>query len=233
MNRTVLVIATSHSQLGATGKATGVWAEELAAPYYALIDAGIKVILSSPAGGAISIDPGSLKPSGQNHPSVERLIADPVLTALLKASAKVSDQEASRFDGVFFPGGHGAMWDLPSDQWVTQIVEAAFAQGRLIASVCHGAAGLVSAKRPDGKSVVYGLRVNSFTDQEETAAELNDIVPFALETRLRALGGKFEGAGNWQAYAVRDGQLITGQNPQSSGLVANLLVSALQDKVTA
>jgi len=131
------------------------------------------------------------------------------------------------FDAVFFPGGHGTMWDLPVDAGVTRAVEAAFAAGVLIASVCHGAAGLVTAKRADGKSIVEGKRINSFTDAEEDAVGLSGVVPFQLESRLRELGAVFAGAANWQAFAVRDGQFITGQNPQSSKLVAQHLVEAL------
>jgi putative intracellular protease/amidase len=131
------------------------------------------------------------------------------------------------FDALFFPGGHGTMWDLPHDAGVTRAAEQAFAAAKLIASVCHGAAGLVSAKRADGRSIVDGLRVNSFTDAEEAEVGLTQVVPFALEQRLRELGGRFEGAPNWQPFALRDGLLITGQNPQSSALVAQQLLQAL------
>jgi putative intracellular protease/amidase len=227
MNQKVLFIVTSHRELGSTGKATGLWAEELAVPYYSLLDAGVTVALASPAGGPVPLDPGSIKPVGQNPPSVERLLADDKLQALLKTSPRASAQDASQFDAIFFPGGHGTMWDLPHDAGVTRAVESAYAAGKWIASVCHGAAGLVSAKRPDGKPLVLGLRVNAFTDQEESAAGLSAVVPFALESRLRELGGKFEGAANWQPFVVRDGQLITGQNPQSSRLVAEQLLAAL------
>jgi putative intracellular protease/amidase len=227
MNKRVLMIVTSNSRMGDSGKPTGIWAEELAVPYCQLVDAGIQVTLASPLGGAAPLDPGSVKPAGQNHPVVERFLNDATAQALVRATQKASDVDAAQFDAVFFPGGHGTMWDLPVDAGVTHAVEAAFAAKKLIASVCHGAAGLISARRPDGKSIVHGLRVNSFTDAEEAAAGLTAVVPFQLESRLRELGGKFEGAANWQAFAVRDGQLITGQNPQSSALVATHLLAAL------
>lgn len=223
----ILMIVTSNARMGETGQPTGLWAEELAVPYYALADAGVEVTLASPAGGPAPIDPGSVKPIGQNDPVVERFLADAALQARIAATPKASAFDGAAFDAVFFPGGHGTMWDLPVDAGVTRAVERAFAAGKLIASVCHGAAGLVTAKRPDGQSIVKDLRVNAFTDAEEVAVGLEKVVPFMLETRLRALGGRFEGAGNWQPYAVHDGQLITGQNPQSSHRVASALLAAL------
>ena len=160
---------------------------------------------------------------------VERFLADTTLQALIAATPKASAFDGAEFDAVFFPGGHGTMWDLPVDDGVTRAVERAFAANKLIAAVCHGAAGLVTAKRPDGQSIVKDVRVNSFTDAEEVAVGLEKVVPFMLETRLRELGGRFEGTGNWQAFAIRDGQLITGQNPQSSHRVAELLLAAMAD----
>lgn len=227
MTHRILMIVTSNARMGDSGKPTGLWAEELAEPYYALADAGIEVTLASPAGGAAPIDPGSLQAPGQNPPSVERMLADPALQARIAATVPVAQCDGAQFDAVFFPGGHGAMWDLPFDAGVTRAVEQAFAARRLIASVCHGAAGLVTARRPDGASIVKDLRVNGFTDAEEIAVGQDKVVPFLLESRLRELGGVFEGAPNWQPFALRDGQLITGQNPQSSRLVASLLLQAL------
>lgn len=227
MTSRILMIVTSNARMGDTGQPTGLWAEELAVPYYALADAGVEVTLASPAGGPAPIDPGSIKPVGQNDPVVERFLADTLLQARIAATPKASEFDGAAFDAVFFPGGHGTMWDLPVDAGVTRAVERAFAARKLIASVCHGAAGLVTAKRPDGHSIVKDLRVNSFTDAEEKAVGLEKVVPFLLETRLRELGGRFEGTGNWQPFALRDGQLITGQNPQSSHLVAQSLLAAL------
>jgi putative intracellular protease/amidase len=227
MNKRVLMIVTSHNRMGDTGKPTGIWAEELALPYCQLVDAGVQVVLASPVGGAVPLDPSSVKAAGQNHPVVDRFLNDAMAQALMLSTQKASAVDAAQFDALFFPGGHGTMWDLPLDAGVKRAVETAFGGRKLIASVCHGAAGLVSARRPDGQSIVQGLRVNSFTDAEEAAAGLTAVVPFQLESRLRALGGKFEGAANWQPFAVRDGQLITGQNPQSSALVAAHLLEAL------
>jgi putative intracellular protease/amidase len=223
----VLMIATSTTRMGAGGKPTGIWAEEIAAPYYALVDAGADVQIASPLGGAVTMDPGSIKPVGQNDPVVERFLTDAAAQAKVQSTHVAAAVDASAFDAVFFPGGHGTMWDLPGDAGVTRAVESAYAAGKLIASVCHGAAGLVTAKRPDGEPVVKGRRVNSFTDAEEAAVGLADVVPFQLESRLRELGALFEGAANWQPFAVRDGQFITGQNPQSSSLVARHLLTAL------
>lgn len=227
MNKRVLMIATSATHMGTTGKPTGIWAEELAVPYYQLTDAGINVDIASPRGGAITFDPGSVKPLGQNDPMVERFLSDPCAQAKAQATLQVGLMDASLFDAVFFPGGHGTMWDLPGDEGVTRAVETAFAKGKLIASVCHGAAGLVSARRSDGAPIVQGKRVNAFTDAEEDAVGLSSIVPFQLETRLRALGAQFECAPNWQPFAVTDRPLITGQNPQSSTLVVRHLMAAL------
>lgn len=228
MKPRILMIVTSNSRLGDSDKPTGLWAEELAVPYYALVDAGADVTLASPAGEAAPIDPSSVKPKGQNDAVIERFLADSALQARITATSKASDFDGAQFDAVFFPGGHGTMWDLPVDTGVTAAVERAFAAKKLIASVCHGAAGLVTAKRPDGQSIIKDLRVNSFTDAEEIAVGLEKVVPFMLETRLRELGGKFEGVANWQPFAIRDGQLITGQNPQSSQVVADLLLKALR-----
>jgi putative intracellular protease/amidase len=228
MTQRVLMIVTSHARLGDTGKPTGYWSEELAAPYYVLTDAGLAVDIASPAGGAAPLDPGSVKPVGQNDAVIERFLADAALQAQLANTSKVSNMDACGYDAVFFPGGHGVMWDLPGDAGVKRVVETACAQGKVIASVCHGAAGLISARRADGKSIVDGKRINSFTDAEETAVGLAGVVPFALETRLRELGGAFECAGNWQPFVVRDGLLVTGQNPQSSALVAAAVLEVLQ-----
>lgn len=233
MNARVLMIVTSNGRMGESGKQTGLWAEELAVPYYRLRDAGVEVDLASPAGGAVPVDPGSIKPRGGNDPVVERFLADAPLQARLTQLPRVRALDTARYDAIFFPGGHGTMWDLPLDQGVTHAVEQACAGGKLIASVCHGAAGLVTARRPDGLPVVQGRRINAFTDAEETAVGLVDVVPFLLEKRLRELGARFEGGANWQPFAIRDGQFVTGQNPQSSAQVADLVLAALGVRETA
>lgn len=228
MSKRVLMIVTSHARLGDTGRPTGLWAEELATPYYALRDAGVQVELASPAGGAVPLDPASLKPAGENEPAVERLLADEAVQRTLQHTPRAADVDAGAFDALFLPGGHGTMWDLPADGGVIRAVEAVWAAGKPVAAVCHGPAGLVGARRPDGQPLVQGLRVNAFTNDEEEAVGLAAVVPFALETRLRELGGRFEKAPNWQPFVLRDGQLITGQNPMSSQLVAQALLQALQ-----
>lgn len=228
MNTRVLMIVTSHTTLGSSGKRTGIWADELAVPYNLFVDKGFEVGIASPTGGKAPFDPNSIKPPGANGPAVERFLADPAAQRLAGDTLPVAAVDASSYDAVFFPGGHGAMWDLPDDPGVRRVVETAFAANKVIAAVCHGPAALVGARRPDGQSILSGKRVNGFTDDEERAAGLSDVVPFRLETRMRELGGQFEKAPNWQAYAVQDGRLITGQNPSSSALVAQLVVDALQ-----
>jgi putative intracellular protease/amidase len=230
MKPQILMIITSNAEMGSSDRQTGFWAEEVAVPYYELVDAGAEVILASPKGGAVPVDPSSVKPTGENDAIVERHLADKELQARLSATKKtgdIVDMPVDAFDAIFFPGGHGTMWDLPTDAGVTALVETAFANNKFVASVCHGAAGLVTAKRADGESVVKDLRVSAFTDEEEKAVGLEAVVPFMLETRLRELGCQFEGAANWVPFAVRDGNLITGQNPQSSDLVAQSLLDAL------
>ena len=160
MTKTVLMIVTSHTALGDTGKSTGVWAEELAVPYGQLTDAGAEVVLASPKGGPVAFDPSSVKPPGQNDPVVERFLASDAA----RSTRTLDGVDGSAFDAVFFPGGHGAMWDLPVDAGVARTLEAAHAAGRWIASVCHGAAGLVSAKDGQGRPLVAGRRINAFTD---------------------------------------------------------------------
>lgn len=231
MKPNILMIVTSSNRMGNTDKPTGLWAEELAVPYYALVDAGASVVIASTAGGKAPIDPGSVKAKGANDPAVERMLGDPILQFMIDKTHAVQDLKVEDFDAIFFPGGHGTMWDLPTDRGVKAAVESAYGQGKFIASVCHGAAGLVSAVRGDGQPMVQGHRVNSFTDAEEREVGLAGVVPFMLESRLRELGAVFEGGDNWQAFAIRDRQLITGQNPQSSEKVAEMLIDALGLKV--
>jgi putative intracellular protease/amidase len=230
MTRKLLMIVTSNDAMGDTGRKTGLWAEELAGPYYAFADQGFKITLASPEGGRAPIDPGSMKDAGQNSPAVERMLKDAKLQAALAATLRTVDVDASAYDAVFFPGGHGTMWDLANDKSIKAIVERADRNGMAIGAVCHGVSALVSAKRADGKPLVAGRRVNSFTDAEEEAAGLTQAMPFLLEARLRELGGKFEGGPNWQPFAVQDGLLFTGQNPQSSELVAQAMLDSLKAK---
>lgn len=229
MNKKILMIVTSHDRLGASGRATGIWAEELATPYQLLGEAGNAMDIASPKGGVVPFDPASLRPAGENPVSVEFLLNDPQTLTKTRNSLPLASVSIDAYDAVFFPGGHGAMWDLPGDAHVRRLVEAAHAAGKIIAAVCHGPAGLLSATGKDGRSILAGRRVNAFTDAEEEAAGLAAIVPFALESRMRELGGQFEKVGLWQAHAVHDGSLITGQNPASSEMVARQLIAALSE----
>jgi putative intracellular protease/amidase len=227
----VLMIVTSHAKLGSTGKPTGIWAEELTTPYYALKDAGFDVVLASPLGGEPPFAEGSVKsPADANDGSVKRFLQDAAAMTIFKATRKTAELSAADYSAVFLPGGHGTMWDTATDVHTARLVSEAFIANKPIASVCHGPAGLVQAQRADGKSIVFGRKVNAFTNAEETAANLMDVVPFHLETKLRELGGVFEAGPMWQPYAVRDGNLITGQNPASSALVAQHVVDTLRGK---
>jgi putative intracellular protease/amidase len=227
MKPRILMILTSNARMGNSGKTTGVWAEELAVPYLAFVAAGAAVELASPQGGPVPFDPGSIKPAGQNSPEVDSFLAHPEAQRQVQQTLPLHMVDAASFDALFFPGGHGTMWDLPDDAEVTRLVQAAAAADRVIASVCHGAAGLIGAKGSDGRAFVAGKRVNAFTNDEEAAVGLANVVPFALETRLRELGALFEKAPNWQPFAVQDGKLVTGQNPASSALVARHVLELL------
>ncbi len=223
----ILIVTTSHASLGDSDKTTGLWIEELTTPYYAFIDAGADVKIVSIAGGAVPIDPGSQKADGENPPSVERFRADEKFQAAIAHTPALTEVNASEYDAVFLPGGHGTMWDLPKSDRLSQIVSETLEQGRIVAAVCHGPAGLVSARTAAGDSVVKGRKVAAFTDSEENAVGLADTVPFLLESKLRELGAEIHKVGDFEAFAIADGNLITGQNPTSSELVAEKVLSAI------
>jgi putative intracellular protease/amidase len=220
----ILIVTTSHARMGETGKLTGLWFEELATPYWVFRDAGAAVTLASIAGGSVPIDATSME--GEIAPSVTRFEADAEAMRQLGDSVPVDTLRAESFDAVFLPGGHGTMWDLPEDAGLVRLLEAAWAQGKIVSAVCHGPAGLVNVRDREGRPIVAGRRVSSFTDSEERAVGLADAVPFLLETRLVELGAIFEGAPDFQPKAVRDGQFVTGQNPSSSAEVARLVLEA-------
>ncbi|WP_341677739.1 type 1 glutamine amidotransferase domain-containing protein [Niveibacterium sp. SC-1] len=226
-SKRILMVLTSHARMGDSGKATGLWAEEFAEPYYLFTEAGHTVEIATPAGGQVPFDPNSLKPRGENGGAVDRMLGDSAVMARLATTAQTRAFSAADFDAIFLPGGHGTMWDLPADVALAQLLQDAAASGGIVAAVCHGPAGLVSARGADGRPLVAGRKVSAFTDEEEAAAGLQAIVPFALETRLRELGAVIDKAAPWQAHAVRDGFLVTGQNPQSSRLVAEKTLEAL------
>lgn len=227
----ILIVTTSHAKMGDTGKSTGLWFEELATPYWSFRDAGADVTIASIAGGKVPIDATSME--GEIAESVRRFQADAEAMRQLEHSLPVAEARVEDYDAVFLPGGHGTMWDLPDSGALVRLLEAAWTGGKAVAAVCHGPAGLVNVKDADGRPIVEGRRVSSFTDSEEKAVGLVDAVPFLLETRLRELGGQFDGAPDFQPFAVRDGQLVTGQNPASSEEVARLTLEAVREREPA
>jgi putative intracellular protease/amidase len=229
--RRVLIVTTSHAELGSTGHRTGVWLEELAAPYLALRDAGVELTVASIRGGEIPFDPRSTGKEQSDVPvpaTARRFLQDSDAMTAAKHSLSVDEVDAASPDAIYLPGGHGAMWDMPNSLPLARIVGSLFDTGRIVSAVCHGPAGLVSVKRHDGRPLVEGKRVNSFTNSEEQAVGLAKVVPFLLQTRLSELGGRFEGGPDWQPKVVRDGNLITGQNPMSSDLLARTVIEALE-----
>jgi len=223
----VLFIVTSHGEMGAGGERTGVWLEELAVPYIALLEAGVQPKVVSIRGGELPIDPKSIKPPGDNPPLVEQFLDNPEVRRALNCSPSLAEVDWHAFDAVFFPGGHGTMWDFPDDPLVERIVVEFLAADKPVAAVCHGPAALVNAHEADGRPVVAGRTVSAFTDSEERAVGFTEVVPFVLETRLRDLGATVKTGPDFEPFAVRDGWLITGQNPASSQQVAKLLLEAL------
>lgn len=229
MQAKALILTTSHAELGDTGKSTGFYWEELAVPYWALRDAGYAVDFASVEGGMPPADPNSVA-QAEAIPAVQRFLKDPDAMAQLAASAPAASVDPTPYAAVFLPGGHGTMWDLAQTDAVGALVAQVYEQGGVVGAVCHGPAGLVGARLSDGKPLVAGRRVNGFTDAEEAAAGLTDVVPYLLERRLRELGAVFEAsAESFQPHAVRDGRLVTGQNPASSERVGDLLVEALRE----
>jgi putative intracellular protease/amidase len=210
------MIVTSHDRMGQSGRPTGLWFEELAAPYLEFADAGWRVDIASPDGGPAPIDPKSLE---EPPPAVSRFRAD--RRAVLKAENTIRLRDVREaYDAYFVVGGHGVMWDLPDDPLLPRLLADAFEDGRIVAAVCHGPAALVNATLSSGEPLVRGRRVTAFTDEEERLVQLDGVVPFPLETTLRERGARFESGPAWQPYATRDGRLITGQNPNSSAQVA-------------
>ncbi|MEM8840121.1 MAG: type 1 glutamine amidotransferase domain-containing protein [Pseudomonadota bacterium] len=224
----ILIIATSAGKMN-NGEPTGVWLEELTTPYYAFLDSGADVTLSSVSGGAIPIDARSVAPEGENDASVERYLKDAKLQNAVQNTQSFMDHASGEFDAVFLPGGHGTMFDYPTSQELASLIEAFDRNGKIVAAVCHGPAGLVAAKSSDGSAFVKGRKVAAFTDSEEHAVGLQDAVPFLLETRLRELGARYVSAPDFQAFAVRDGNLVTGQNPASAQQTASLVMEAIRE----
>lgn len=219
-----LMVLTSHSELGNTGKKTGFWIEEFAGPYYLLKEAGAEITISSPKGGQPPIDPKSDEADAQT-PATIRFKADSALQELLMHTKKLSDISADDFDGVFFPGGHGPLWDLTNDPYSIALIEAFWKSKKPIAAVCHAPSALLNAKDENGDYILKDKQVTGFTNSEEQAVKLTDIVPFLLEDELIKRGGSYSKKEDWAAYIVTDGLLITGQNPASSEPAAQALLA--------
>ena len=224
----VLFVVTSHDQLGNTGKKTGFWTEELAAPYYALLDQGVIIDIATPKGGQPPIDPKSSDPSSATE-DTKRFDTDKVLLEKLKNTKKLSDVNQADYDAVFYPGGHGPLWDLVEDKNSIALIESFYTHKKPVAFVCHAPAVLKNVKA-NGQFLVKGKKITGFSNTEEEAVGLTKVVPFLLEDALQANGGIYSKAANWQPYAVEDGLIITGQNPASSKLVAEKLLVQLNSK---
>ena len=222
----ILMVLTSHDQLGNTGVKTGFWLEEFAAPYYAFKDAGAAITVASPLGGQPPLDPKSDEADSQTD-ATRRFKADSAAQAVLASTLTLKEVAAADFDAVFYPGGHGPLWDLAEDVTSIALIESMLKAGKPVAAVCHAPGVLRHVKTPDGESVVKGKKVTGFTNTEEEAAGLTKVVPFLVEDMLTQNGGVYSKAADWQPYVVTDGLLITGQNPASSEPVAQALLKAL------
>ncbi|WP_163409972.1 type 1 glutamine amidotransferase domain-containing protein [Flavobacterium ajazii] len=221
----VLFVVTSNDKLGNTGEKTGFWSEEFAAPYYELLDQGVEIAIASPLGGQPPIDPKSADPSSATE-DTKRFDTDKVLQQKLKNTLKLSTVNQKDYDAVFYPGGHGPLWDLVEDKNSIALIESFYTHNKPVAFVCHAPAVLKNVK-VKGEYLVKGKKITGFTNAEEEAVGLTKVVPFLLEDALSANGGIFSKGPNWQPYAVADGLLITGQNPASSKLVAGKLLQKL------
>jgi putative intracellular protease/amidase len=226
----ILMVLTSHSELGDTGKKTGFWLEEFAAPYYVFTDAGAVVTVASPAGGQPPLDPKSDEKSAQTV-STERFSHDAKSRQLLATTAKLSDIDPGRYDAVFYPGGHGPLWDLAEDGTSIRLIETFYGEGKPVAAVCHAPGVLRHCRTAAGIPLVQGKSVTGFADTEEAAVGLTKIVPFLVEQSLRANGGHYSKAPDWHSHVVVDGNLITGQNPASSEETAKALLAMLDERV--
>ncbi|MFW0700314.1 type 1 glutamine amidotransferase domain-containing protein [Pantoea sp. R13S299] len=222
----ILMVLTSHDELGTTGKKTGFWLEELAAPYYAFLDAGADITLASPKGGQPPLDPKSDEPDSQTD-ETRRFHADSTAQAALATTIKLDSVNQEAFDAVFYPGGHGPLWDLANDKHSISLIEQTLQAGKPVALVCHAPGVLRDVKNADGTPLVKGKKVTGFTNSEEEGVGLTDVVPFLVEDVLKQNGGLYSRGDDWQSYTVQDGLLITGQNPGSSAETAKVLLASL------
>ena len=222
----VLIVLTSHSKLGNTGNKTGFWLEEFASPYYVLKDAGAEITLASPQGGQPPLDPKSDDPDAQTE-ATQRFSKDVTAQVQLANTVELPDISADSFDAVFYPGGHGPLWDLYSDANSIALIQDFIAAGKYVAAVCHAPAVLLKVKDPSGSPLLDGKKVTGFSNSEEAAVELNHVVPYLLEDELIKVGGLYQKVEDWHPLAVVDGLVITGQNPASSEMVAQALLQAM------
>ena len=223
----ILIVLTSHDTLGDTGRKTGFWLEEFAAPYYAFLDAGATLTLASPQGGQPPLDPKSDDPDAQTD-DTRRLRQDAEAQRRLANTRRLAEVQAADYDAVFYPGGHGPLWDLAEDAKSVSLIETMLAAGKPVAAVCHAPGVLRHAKTADGKPLVQGRQVTGFSNTEEAAVQLTAVVPFLVEDELALLGGLYSKGPDWQPHIVSDGLLITGQNPASSVGVAQALLERLK-----
>ncbi len=226
MTKKILIVLTSHDELGSTGKKTGFWVEEFAAPYYTFIDAGVEVILATPKGGRAPIDPTSMLDDFKTS-ATQRFDNDGKAQAKVANTVLLSSIIESDFDGVFYPGGHGPLWDLTDNTDSIKLIESFLKAGKGVATVCHASAALLNVKQATGDFAIKGKVVTGFTNSEEEAVQLTEVVPFLLENELIKRGGEYQKAQDWHAFAVQDGLIITGQNPASSTLAAQKLLTQL------
>ncbi len=223
----VLMVLTSHHTLGQSGEKTGFWLEEFASPFYCLKDSGVEVTLASPLGGQPPMDPKSYTPEAQTS-ATRRFDVDPSAQAQLANTIPLKDIDAEGFDAIFYPGGHGPLWDLYDDKTSIALIEKFIDDGKPVATVCHAPAVLLQVKTAEGQPLVKGKKVTGFSNSEEAGVGLTDIVPYLLEDQLSALGGHYQKTDDWNPLAVTDGLLITGQNPASSEAVAQALLTLLK-----
>lgn len=223
----ILMVLTSHDRLGDTGEKTGFWLEEFAAPYFVFKDAGARLTLASPAGGQPPLDPRSDAPDAQTE-ATERFRADGQAQAALAQTVPLASVSADAFDAVFFPGGHGPLWDLAQSGDCRELIEAFAAAGKPVAAVCHAPAVLRDVKGPDGAPLVRGKRVTGFANTEEEGVGLTQVVPFLVEDMLRQAGGDYAKGPDWESFVLTDGLLVTGQNPASSAEGARALLALLK-----
>ncbi|WP_339487161.1 type 1 glutamine amidotransferase domain-containing protein [Pseudomonas sp. EL_65y_Pfl2_R95] len=223
----ILMVLTSHDRLGDTGKKTGFWLEEFAAPYYVFKDAGAAITLASPKGGQPPLDPKSDEPDAQTA-ATDRFKGDEATKKALANTVKLETVNATDYDALFYPGGHGPLWDLAEDATSIALVEDFYAAGKPVSAVCHAPAIFRHTKGVDGKPLVNGKSVTGFSNSEEAAVQLTDVVPFLVEDMLQEKGGIYSKSADWESYVVGDGHLVTGQNPGSSEATAEAVLKLLQ-----